>query len=152
MAAKTKTKKEYTSIKIGEYEVTVKGVKKKRVVVSRVDVKVAAALGVKGSPDGIKTTRTIKKGAAAGAKIETYQQGTKGKGYGLKFVDLAGSSDLASKTGNTKSRIVKVPVASGVPLAVVAKFANSLKKKPQSLVTPAGVTVYLNTSKTSQGR
>jgi hypothetical protein len=151
MATKRK-KKNYVTIKIGEYEVTTKAAgKHMRKVYSRVDETVAAKLGVKGKPEGERIIRKIRKGRAAGAQYAAYALGVRGKGYGLGFLALGNSSDVASKSTNLKYKPINIPVPSGTPLAVVAKFAAKLKSKPQKIVTPKGRTFYLNNSKNSQG-
>jgi hypothetical protein len=149
----TKVKKEYTTIKIGEYESTTKKAGKHiRKVFSRIDKKVAAALGVTGKDGGERIIRKIKKGRAAGAQYADYQLGTKGKGYGLKFLNAGISSDIATKTRNLNTAITTIPLPAGTPLKIVAKFAQTLKRKPIAIVTPKGKTHYLNNSKNSQGK
>lgn len=151
--ATTKKKKVYTTIKIGEYEVTTKVAgKHTRKVYSRIDQDVATRLGLKGSPAGEKIIRNIKKGRAAGAKYASYQLGTRGKGYKLGFLALGNSSDTATKSNNLKYKLTNIPVPAGTPMIVVAKFAQTLKTKPQKIVSPKGRTFYLNNSANSQGK
>ncbi len=147
-----KQEKEYTTIFLGSYEKIVKGQKYTQRVFSRVEVKVANQLGVKGSPGGERVIRKIKKGTAAGAQYASYQLGTRGKGYTLGFLQIGASSDIATKTRNSGYKGTKIPVPSGTPLSVVARFAQTLKVKPQKITTPKGVTFYLNNSKNSQGK
>jgi hypothetical protein len=147
-----KIPKEYTTVFIGSQT---KVVNKKVVVTkvySRLDVKVAQELGIKGMSGGQKFIRKVLKGAAAGSTYEVYQQGVRGKGYGLSFLNASNSSDLKTKTRNAGFRTIKIPVPSGTPLSVMAQFAQTLKKKPQKIITPKGGTFYLNNSANSQGR
>jgi hypothetical protein len=145
----TKKKLEYTTVKIGDYEVTTKAQGKHiRKVYARVQKKVATELGLKGNDAGERIIRKIKKGRAAGAQYASYQLGTKGKGIGLKFLGAAKSSDTASKTRNLTSHTVNIPLPAGVPLKVMAKFAQTLKSKPVAMVT-RGRTYYF---KNSQGK
>jgi hypothetical protein len=150
MAAKVP--KEYVTVFIGSQT---KVVNKKVIVTkvySRLDAKVATKLGAKGLPGGVKLIRKVLKGAAAGSTYEVYQLGSRGKGYKLGFLNVANSSDLASKTRNAGYRGVNIPVPSGTPLSVIAQFAQTLKPKPQKIITPKGGTFYLNNSANSQGK
>jgi hypothetical protein len=165
MATTKKPPVEYTTIKIGEYEVTTKKLgKHKRKVYSRVPKATAAKLGVKGNDQGERIITKIKKGRAAGAQYASYQLGVKGKGYKFGLLKVgsttgpsqasgagpsgAGSRGVASLTYD----MVSIPVPSGTPVSVMAKFNSTLKRKAQKIVTPGGRTHYLNNSKNSQGK
>jgi hypothetical protein len=156
MATKAKTKIEYTSVKIGEYKVKVKGTEKTKIVVAQMDKRVVKQLGLTGVDGGIPVTRTIKKGASAGAKYTSYRQGSKGRGYGLCFNSLEiGAKAADQKSRNIATTIIKIPCPTGTPLSVIAAFADQKLKgkgKPQRIITPTGSSYYLNTSKTSQGK
>jgi hypothetical protein len=167
MATTKKPPVEYTTIKIGEYEATTKKLgKHKRKVYSRVPKATAVKLGVKGNDQGEKIITKIKKGRAAGAQYASYQLGVKGKGYKFGLLKVgsttgpaavpgsgAGPTGAASKgTASLTYDMVSIPVPSGTPAHVMAKFNATLKRKAQKIVTPGGRTLYLNNSKNSQGK
>ena len=145
-------KKVYETILIGTQ--SVKGKDNKittKKIYSSIDRKKAEYLGLKGFPDGAKVIRRINKGVAKGAQYTTYVVGVKGKGYGLVFLEAGNTSNAQTKGRNINTKTVRIPVPVGTPLAIIAKFAQTLKKKPIAILTRKNTRYYLNNSQNSQG-
>jgi hypothetical protein len=151
--AATKKRINYTTIKIGEYEVTTKGQKHMRKVFSRVPVETATRLGVKHNPDGEKIIRKIKKGTATGAQYAAYVLGVRGKGYRLTFLKAGAKTGSDATSGRLISNNnIRIPTPTGTPLHVIAAFVAKLKTKPTKIITPKGESYWLNNSARSQGK
>jgi hypothetical protein len=145
---------EMVSIRIGEHEVTTKGKKRKRVIVSRVRKSVADFLGLKGEPGGIPIEVSVTKGKSSGTKHTIYVLGSRGKGYKLAYLEKIPAFGPAQAGGNrpnagSAQKTITIPVPTGTPLEVMADFAQTKVKgkgKPQSIITPTGGRYYLQSN------
>jgi hypothetical protein len=153
MATTSSTKRSTrTTIKIGEY-------KKGEVIhkaYSKISKTTAQKLGVTGKDGGDKLITKIKKGRAAGAQYARYVVGGSANKYTLYFL-RAKKTETVSQGGrevkiNTYHEKIVLPTPAGTPLAVVAQFCSTLKRKPVKIATPKGVVHHFNNSKTSQGQ
>jgi hypothetical protein len=150
--ATAKTKKVMVTIKIGSYKTKgPDGKERQKIVYSSIDQKKAEFLGLKGKVGGEKVIRTINKGRAKGAKYNAFVIGVRGKGMGLVFLEAGKSSNTETRQRNLGTKTVRVPIATGTPLEVVAKFAQSLKRKPIAILSRRNVRYYVNNSANAQG-